>query len=330
MLHEVLTGRRLFKGQNDVLTIERVRRCEVPPPSLQNPMVPPELDAIVLKALARNRDDRLGDGRRHGRRARRRRARGALPAGAPRAAAARPVPGRRRRAVHAVPPERRPPTHTTNPSNVTGSGVPSAVRSPTIQPITRSSSRGAPFDNPAAADLLRPKRSRLAIVAGAVAVLGVGGFFVWKGTSAHGGNDPAVHAPVPNDPARRFHIYVKSEPPGADIFLDGKTKPVGATPISLPIDLNGVSSVQLLLKKPGYEDYQQIITTDSAISINLQPLEADKKVIPVEAEPPAAAAAPEEAAHSEESGDSQAKAKRHGKEAPKRSNGRKGEIVDPF
>ena len=45
VLHEVLTGRRLFKGQNDVQTIERVRRCEVPPPSLQNPAVPPELDA---------------------------------------------------------------------------------------------------------------------------------------------------------------------------------------------------------------------------------------------------------------------------------------------
>src|ERR1044071_8405496 len=37
VLHEVLTGRRLFKGQNDVQTIERVRRCEVPPPSAQNP-----------------------------------------------------------------------------------------------------------------------------------------------------------------------------------------------------------------------------------------------------------------------------------------------------
>ncbi|MGH2930648.1 MAG: serine/threonine protein kinase, partial [Solirubrobacteraceae bacterium] len=61
VLHEVLTGRRLFKGTNDVQTIERVRRCDVPPPSLQNPAVPPALDAIVLKALQRNPDDRWGD-----------------------------------------------------------------------------------------------------------------------------------------------------------------------------------------------------------------------------------------------------------------------------
>ena len=272
VLHEVLTGRRLFKGANDIQTIERVRRCEVPPPSFQNPMCPPELDNVVLKALARNRDDRFST------------ASEMADALDDVVHASRFQPGHLAQllhdlfplegggAVHALP-ERRPPTHTTNPSNVTGSGIPSAVRSPTIQPIARSSSRGAPFNAPGGPDLLRPRRSRLALVAGAVAVLGAGGFFVWKGTSAHSVNDPAVHAPVPNDPSRRFNIYVKSEPPGADIFLDGKSKPVGATPISLPIDLNGVSSVQMVLKKPGYEDYQQIITTDSPISINLQTLE---------------------------------------------------------
>jgi serine/threonine protein kinase len=58
VLHEILTGRRLFKGENDMQTIERVRRCEVTPPSLFNPLCPPQLDAIVMQALARNRDDR--------------------------------------------------------------------------------------------------------------------------------------------------------------------------------------------------------------------------------------------------------------------------------
>jgi serine/threonine protein kinase len=324
VLHEVLTGRRLFKGANDIQTIERVRRCEVPPPSFQNPMCPPELDNVVLKALARNRDDRFAT------------ASEMADALDDVVHASRFQPGHLAQLLHdlfpleggaaAAAPPHRPPTHTTNPSH------PSAGRSPTIQPITRSSSRGAPFDNAAAADLLRPKRSRLALVVGAAAVLGVGGFFVWKGTSAHGGNETAVHTPVPNDPSRRFNIYVKSEPPGADIFLDGKSKPVGATPISLPIDLNGVSSVQMVLKKPGYEDYQQIITTDSPISINLQPLERPAEQKPPAETPPAPAAATEseEKAPSDEGGDSQAKAKRHGKDAPKRSGVRKGEIVDPF
>ena len=59
VLHEILTGRRLFKGENDLQTVERVRQCDVAPPSLQNPLCPPELDAIVLRALARNRDERF-------------------------------------------------------------------------------------------------------------------------------------------------------------------------------------------------------------------------------------------------------------------------------
>ena len=58
VLHEILTGRRLFKGENDMQTIERVRRCEVTPPSLFNPLCPPQLDRIVLQALARDRDER--------------------------------------------------------------------------------------------------------------------------------------------------------------------------------------------------------------------------------------------------------------------------------
>jgi serine/threonine protein kinase len=59
VLHEILTGRRLFKGENDLQTVERVRQCEVAPPSLQNPLSTPELDSIVLKALSRHRDDRF-------------------------------------------------------------------------------------------------------------------------------------------------------------------------------------------------------------------------------------------------------------------------------
>ena len=59
VLHEVLTGRRLFKGENDLQTVERVRQCEVAPPSVHNPLCPPELDGIILRALARNRDERF-------------------------------------------------------------------------------------------------------------------------------------------------------------------------------------------------------------------------------------------------------------------------------
>jgi len=58
VLHELLTGERLFRGDTDLSTLERVRTAEVSPPSRLNPEVPKNLDAVVLKALAREPDDR--------------------------------------------------------------------------------------------------------------------------------------------------------------------------------------------------------------------------------------------------------------------------------
>jgi len=54
VLHELLTGRRLFKAEDDVQTLARVRECRVPPPSQLEPELPPGLDPIVLKALAKD------------------------------------------------------------------------------------------------------------------------------------------------------------------------------------------------------------------------------------------------------------------------------------
>ena len=58
VLWEVTVGRRLFKRENDLLTLQAVLRCEIPPPSTLMNKYPPELEAIVMKALARMPDDR--------------------------------------------------------------------------------------------------------------------------------------------------------------------------------------------------------------------------------------------------------------------------------
>ncbi|HNZ52948.1 MAG TPA: serine/threonine-protein kinase [bacterium] len=55
---EMLTGKRLFLGKNDVETLEKIRKADVPPPSVFNSNVPPELDRIVLKALSKDREER--------------------------------------------------------------------------------------------------------------------------------------------------------------------------------------------------------------------------------------------------------------------------------
>lgn len=58
LLWEMLTSRRLFHGKSDFETLEKVRAAEVAPPSERNNRVPAEIDRIVLKALARDRDER--------------------------------------------------------------------------------------------------------------------------------------------------------------------------------------------------------------------------------------------------------------------------------
>ncbi|AKI98913.1 Serine/threonine kinase PKN13 [Archangium gephyra] len=58
VLHECLTGMRLFPGKAPMAVINAVLKGPIPEPSRANKAIPPELDAIVLKALARKRADR--------------------------------------------------------------------------------------------------------------------------------------------------------------------------------------------------------------------------------------------------------------------------------
>jgi len=53
ILWELLAGQRLFLGETDFQTVKRVQQANVPLVSSVNKKVPPELDRIVKKALAR-------------------------------------------------------------------------------------------------------------------------------------------------------------------------------------------------------------------------------------------------------------------------------------
>ncbi len=58
VLFEALTGDALFRGQTEFETMQRILELPIPNPSSCAPGVPAELDAVVLKSLARRRDDR--------------------------------------------------------------------------------------------------------------------------------------------------------------------------------------------------------------------------------------------------------------------------------
>lgn len=54
VLYELATVRRLFKGENEFLTMSAVVNAEVPRPSQYRRDVPPDLEVVMLKALARD------------------------------------------------------------------------------------------------------------------------------------------------------------------------------------------------------------------------------------------------------------------------------------
>jgi serine/threonine protein kinase len=59
LLHEMLTTEKLFRGDSEFDLMEKVRSAAAAPPSKFNRRVKPELDAIVLKGLAKEPDDRF-------------------------------------------------------------------------------------------------------------------------------------------------------------------------------------------------------------------------------------------------------------------------------
>lgn len=58
LAHELLTGKMLFDAETDLGVLEHVRSLPIEPPSVRNPDVPPELDAIVMTALERDPERR--------------------------------------------------------------------------------------------------------------------------------------------------------------------------------------------------------------------------------------------------------------------------------
>jgi serine/threonine-protein kinase len=56
--HELLTGRRLFKRPSPYETYQAVIECDVKPPSQVDPGIDPALDAVIMRAITKDKADR--------------------------------------------------------------------------------------------------------------------------------------------------------------------------------------------------------------------------------------------------------------------------------
>jgi serine/threonine-protein kinase len=61
MLYQMVTGAHPFPGDNDGARVERVLHGPIVPPRQVNPRTRPEMEAIILKAMARDRTERYRD-----------------------------------------------------------------------------------------------------------------------------------------------------------------------------------------------------------------------------------------------------------------------------
>jgi serine/threonine protein kinase len=296
VLHEILTGRRLFKGENDMQTIERVRRCEVAPPSLFNPLCPPELDHIVLQALAKNRDDRyqsasemadaLDDlvyGSRFQATHLAQTMRGLFPAdagGDGRLAAVARAP---HMMTGSVSPSRSNTGVPRSGSNVSRPG-PTGTRSPTVPPVvpptpitstshrlppSRSNIVGPPTT--AVGFLMRPLVGSVPgwVAVAALLLLGfafVGGA-IWTLRAPTGGGMAAQNT-IPK--IMLLDLAFQSSPIGADVYIVGSNEYLGRTPFRRKVEYRDDRSTFVVFRLAGYMEMTKEVRQDFSGAVTLQ------------------------------------------------------------
>jgi len=70
VLYEMLTNKNPFDAPSELEVLQNITLLEPPPPSASNPEVPPMVDALVMRALAKKRDHRFATAREMGKKSR--------------------------------------------------------------------------------------------------------------------------------------------------------------------------------------------------------------------------------------------------------------------
>jgi serine/threonine protein kinase len=279
VLHETLTGRRLFKGANPVHTLELIEKLPVPPPSRLNKAVPARLDEIVLRALERDPDRRyqsalemaedlesfLIENRYSsqdvGRFMR------SLFAGDMLAGAA--MPHEEIRALASAPV---PTVETTPPVAVTTELTP-APRPPSSGGLPAMGSPPVSLANWPGGGAVRGRRALLVVAAvGALLVGAAATLLLRPAAQTAGETRPAVSTAPP--PAT-VTLSLTSDPSAAEVYRAGQAQPLGRTPLSVTMPF-GHTPVELMIAKDGFVPAQLTVIPDQSrpFLVSLAPLPA--------------------------------------------------------
>jgi len=249
--YEMLSGRGPFLGETIHSLLYQVINQEPPRLGALNPALPPEIEKVVARGMSKGKGDRFPTINAFSR-----------------AFTAAATGGTVSAISAVVPPEVSVPPQRSLPAPQQGKP---AIPQPTTLSRTASELLGR-FSR-----LRTGLTSKWGLV-GAVTLLAV---IVTVGLAR-------PRSSATSTSSRRFNISVKSVPAGADIFIGEAKTPIGTTPVTIPVDLTGIDSVRLRLKKPGYENHDQIVIDDAAVAVQLTPVAV---VAPIA--PPPQAAPPE-------------------------------------
>ncbi len=266
VLWEQLCGKRLFKGESDLQTQRLVKACVVPRPSSIDPNISPELDEIVLKALAKSANDRYADAGEFRMALEEFALNNSIPASSAHLASFMQSIYSERIAKEAD------PKTLEEDSGLTAMDAGGPVATGSRTKVERQTGAAPP---PAQGGLSVPK------ILAAVAVLGLLGGGAWYALR----RPEVVPKPITQPPVEAAKVTVpkvetpakvetmvlslQSEPSGAEVEIGGDKK--GLTPLEVRLELAKLPTL-LRLTADGYEPSQQTLSesTDPALTVVLK------------------------------------------------------------
>jgi serine/threonine-protein kinase len=278
---ELLTGRQLFDDGNQVTTIDAVRSRRIDAPSAVRPDVPADVDAIVLRALDRDRRQRFTSAHQMVGELRALSRQLAMPTSAEIGSWLRQLFGEERVALKrlisygrdvepalarlaALPPQPRRGSQRSSGGKPPSLVEPRTIWSTSLPTRSTSESKRAALartlEVPPVAPERPVQRRRLAAIAalGLVAAAGIA-FASLRGTA---GAPPAASA----EPTGAATLTIRSRPAGAHVLIDGNPSGL-VTPASLP-GLRAGRSVELRLDKAGYATVSRRVSVTAGASIH--------------------------------------------------------------
>jgi serine/threonine protein kinase len=282
LLYEMTTGRAPFSADNYLQVLYKHISEEPVAPRVQNPDLPAELEAVILKCLAKDpaaRYQRVEE------------LEAALVAAVPGVDLDAPVSAAASPVLTSIdmPIPGAPADAGSSPSAARARGTPPPMAGVAAVSSSGSRPRPRPPDPPSVPALVLPpprtRGSRLGLIAGFVGTLGIlafGAYAVYQGrsqqveivTATRAPEAPPARAePPPPRPAAaapvalpRAELTVESTPPGAVVTLDGAE--VGTTPLTMTVAPDGRER-QLRVELAGFRPESRQVVLDRSHSVEL-------------------------------------------------------------